>query len=62
VQPRVAVATSLDGEAFVERHQAPGTRRVTILSLPEPVLARYVRVRAARPGDQPWSLAEVFLQ
>ena len=59
---RVGVATSADGEAFADRHPAPGTRRLTILSLPEPVLARYVRLRVVRPGPRPWSIAEVFLQ
>jgi len=59
---RVAVSTSLDGQAFTEQHQVAGTRRITILSLPKPVLARHVRLRAVRAGKQPWSIAEVFLQ
>lgn len=59
---RVAVATSVDGRFFTDRYQCPGTRRVTILSLPQPVLCRYVRLRAVKAGVRPWSIAEVFLQ
>jgi hypothetical protein len=58
----VGVATSMDGVKFTERYQGPGTRKVTILLLPQPVLARYVRLQALRPGREPWSLAEVHLQ
>ena len=56
-----AVSTSIDGRTYTDRYSAPGTRRVTILYLPEPVLARYVRIRAVRPGGRPWTLAEVYL-
>lgn len=58
----VGVATSVDGVNFTDRYQGPGTRKVTILLLPQPVLARYVRLHALRPGREPWSLAEVHLQ
>ena len=58
----VSVATSTDGKTFQERHVGPGTRRVTILSLPAPVLARYVRLKVATPGLQAWNVAEVYLQ
>ena len=58
----VGVATSIDGTTWVDRHSAPGTRRVTILSLPEVVIARYVRLRALAPGPAPWVIAEVYLQ
>ncbi|MFA6133107.1 MAG: discoidin domain-containing protein [Phycisphaerae bacterium] len=59
---RTAVSTSTDGVNFTQRYSAPGTRRVTILCPSTPMLARYVRIQAAVPGDQPWSVAEVFLQ
>ncbi|KPK79280.1 MAG: hypothetical protein AMJ81_13510 [Phycisphaerae bacterium SM23_33] len=58
----VGVATSLDGRLWIGRHTGPGTRRVTILSLPQVVLARYVRIQAAQPGVQPWAVAELYLQ
>lgn len=59
---RVAVLTSMDGQNFIYRYAAPGTRRVTLLYLPSPVLARYVRLQAIVQGDQPWSLGEIYLQ
>jgi hypothetical protein len=59
---RVAVATSLEGKLWLIRHTAPGTRRVTLVSLPQVVLARYVRLRVLQPGSRPWAVAEVFLQ
>ena len=58
----VAVATSADGENFIDRHVSPGKRRVTILCLPKPVLARYLRLRVTAPGVQPWNIAEIYLQ
>jgi hypothetical protein len=59
---RVAVLTSLDGEIFTQRYAGLGTRRVTVLYLGAPVLARFVRLRALVAGDQAWSVAEVYLQ
>ncbi len=59
---RIAVAVSMDGRTFIDQHVGPGKRRVTIVSLPKPVLARYVRVRVVGSGPQPWSVAEVYLQ
>ncbi len=59
---RVAVLTSLDGEIFTQRYAGLGTRRVTILYMGAPVLARFVRLRALVAGDHPWSVAEVYLQ
>jgi hypothetical protein len=59
---RVAVLTSMDGEIFTQRYAGVGTRRVTILYMGTPVLARFVRLRAIVAGEQPWSVAEVFLQ
>jgi hypothetical protein len=59
---RVAVLTSIDGENFTQRIIGIGTRRVTILYLGGPVLARYVRLRALTSGQRPWSVAEVYLQ
>ena len=59
---KVALATSLDGKIFIDRYAAPGTRRITILCTPGPVLARYVRLQAVAPGPRPWSIAEVYLQ
>jgi hypothetical protein len=58
----VSVSTSEDGRLFLQRHVGPGTRRVTILCLPVPVLARYVRLKAAGSGSMPWNVAEVYLQ
>ena len=59
---RVAVSTSLDGQAFTQRYTGHGTRRVTILCPATPMLARYVRLQAVVAGDQPWSVAEVYFQ
>lgn len=59
---RTAVATSVDGAIFRDRYVAPGTRRLTILCLPGPVLARYLRLRAEAPGPRRWSIAEVYVQ
>lgn len=59
---RVEAATSMDGKNFETQYTTIGTRRVTILSLPRPVLARHVRLRAVRAGARPWSLAEIYLQ
>jgi hypothetical protein len=59
---RMVVLTSMDGQTFTQRHAVPGTRRVTAAMLPEFVLARYIRLQAATPGDRPWSIAEVYIQ
>ena len=59
---QVSVATSMDGTNWVDRHAGPGTRRVTVLSMPLAVMARYVRLRALAGDDQPWTIAEVYLQ
>lgn len=59
---RVAVLTSDDGERFERQTTSPGTRRVTVIPLIRPTLARYVRFRALVPGGRPWSVAEVHLQ
>ena len=58
----VAVSTSADGKNFIDRHVSPGKRRVTILCLPKPVLARYLRLWVKSPGVQPWNIAEIYLQ
>ena len=59
---RVAVATSLDAKLWVDRHAAPGTRRVTILSMPSVALARYIRLKAVQPSARPWAIAELYVQ
>lgn len=58
----VAITTSVDGKIFNNKYVAPGTRRVTIVSLPAPTLARYVRIEAARPGRDRWAIAEIYIQ
>lgn len=58
----VDISTSIDGKTFSNRNTSPGTRRVTIVSLPKATLARYVRIKAARPGRSRWAIAEVYLQ
>jgi hypothetical protein len=58
----LSLLTSADGKNFVERHVGPGTRRVTILSLSEPALTRYIRLKVVKPGTLPWSVAEVYVQ
>jgi len=59
---KVALLTSMDGKSYTRQLVASGTRRVTTLSAITLILARYVRLQAAVPGDQPWSIAEVYLQ
>jgi len=59
---RVGVATSLNGETYTRRAIAPGNRRVTIVCIVTPVLARYVRIEAMLPGTRAWSLAEIQLK
>jgi hypothetical protein len=59
---KLAVATSMDGNTYLERYVGPDTRRVAILSLPGPVLARFVRIKVVTPGLQPWSVAEVSVR
>lgn len=59
---RVGIATSIAGQIYTDRYQAPGTRRVTHILLPQPVGARYLRLRVLTPGRLPWSVAEVFVQ
>jgi len=58
----VALDTSVDGTRWRRRYAAAGTRRVTVLCLPEVVLARYVRLRCVVPGPGRWTIAEVYLQ
>ena len=58
----ISVSTSVDGKIFNNKYLSPGTRRVTIVSLPKAVLARYVRIKVVRPGRSRWAIAEVYLQ
>ncbi|NQU75705.1 MAG: discoidin domain-containing protein, partial [Planctomycetes bacterium] len=58
----VEVAVGSDISAFQTVYITLGTRKVTVVSLPKPVLGRYLRLRAVRAGREPWSLAEVYLQ
>ncbi len=58
----VDISTGVDGKNFSKKHVAPGTRRFTIISLPAPTLARYVRIKAVSPGRGRWYIAEVYIQ
>ena len=58
---RMAVFTSTDGMKFRKQIEVPGLRKVTTAILIRQVLARYIRLQAAEPGDRPWSIAEVHL-
>jgi len=59
---QLAVSTSLDGQRFTRRYTAGGTRRVSTYLLLTPILCRYIRLEVLVPGDQPWSVAEVYVQ
>jgi hypothetical protein len=59
---RVAVATSMDGENWNHAMVALGTRRVTVVPLVTPTLARYIRLRALEEGGEPWAVAELIVQ
>jgi hypothetical protein len=59
---KLAIATSMDGNSYLDRYVGPDTRRMAILALPGPVLARFIRIKVIIAGLQPWSVAEVSLQ
>jgi hypothetical protein len=59
---RVAVATSMDGENWKHTMVALGKRRVTVISLVTPTLARYIRLRALEEGSEPWAVTELIVQ
>ena len=58
----VAVKTSADGREFKDRYTGVGSQRVTLLLLPEPVLARYIRLQVVRAGYRPWAVGEIYIQ
>jgi len=59
---RVMVLVSNNGRKFRKVHSVPGTRRFTLINFITPALARYVRIQAVVPGQEPWSIAEVYLK
>jgi hypothetical protein len=59
---RLRAAFSVSGRTWSDEYTVSGTRRVTILSLPKPVLARHIRLEVLGPGPRPWAVAEVFVQ
>ncbi len=59
---RVAVETSVNGKDFTKRAEVSGTRRVTVISIVTPTLARHVRLKVISPGERRWSVAEIYLQ
>ena len=59
---RIAVSVSLDGKRFTRVHTGMGARRVTLLSIMKPTLARYIRLEATMSGPRPWAVAEVYFQ
>lgn len=59
---RVVVLVSNNGRDYKKVHSVPGTKRVTFVSFITPVLARYVRLQAVVPGNEPWAIAEIYLR
>ena len=59
---QLAIMTSVDGRNYKLRHVTPGTRRVTTLSLVQPVMTQYVRLVVREPGRRRWSVAEIYFQ
>jgi len=59
---RLAVSASIDGRNFTRLASVPGTRRVTLVNIITPHLARYVRLQVVGRGPEPWSVAEVHIQ
>jgi len=59
---RLAILVSLDGKEYKFCASGPGKRKVTNIFLGKYVLARYLRIQALIPGDEPWAVAEVYLQ
>ena len=58
----ILCSTSTDGVNFTEQIRAYGTRKVTYISLMKPATARFVRLTAVEQGNEPWAIAEIFLQ
>lgn len=59
---KVGVSTSMDGKRYTQRYVGNGNRYVSALWLGGPVVARYVRLTARVPGNEPWSIAEIYLR
>jgi hypothetical protein len=59
---RLALLASTDGQNFRRLAVVPGTRRVTLVNIITPYLARYIRLQAVARGPDPLSIAEVHIQ
>lgn len=59
---QMALLTSMDGRQFQRLQAVYGTRRLTIVALVTPRMARYIRLEALEPGTEPWAVAEVYVQ
>ena len=58
---QVQVAVSMDGATYGPVATTTGGRRVTVISLIGPVLARYLELTAV-PGSQGWAVAEMYVE
>ena len=59
---RLSILTSVDGKKFTKQYDTSGARRVTIILLPKPTVARYIRLKVVKPGPERWAVAEIYLQ
>jgi len=59
---RLVLLTSTNGKKFVRRHISPGNRRVSIVCLMIPTLVRYVKLQVISQGQEPWAIAEIYIQ
>jgi len=59
---RLSVVTSYDGRAWTNVYVVQGTRRITYIPLLTPTLARYIRLQTLVKNDEPWTIAEIYLQ
>ena len=59
---RISVVTSYDGRFWTNVYVVQGTRRITYIPLLTPTLARYIRLQTLVKNDEPWTIAEIYLQ
>ena len=58
----IATTTTKPNDFTLDSYIAVGTRRITTVVLQQAVLARYVRLCVIGQGENPWAVAEVYVQ
>ncbi|MBI5723063.1 MAG: discoidin domain-containing protein [Planctomycetes bacterium] len=59
---KMCVLTSFDGQNWSQCYKGIGTRKVSHAMLFTPIFTRYLRIQVIEAGDEPWTIAEVYLQ